>query len=69
MTNQVWEYTVINLGVVDGSDPQRSLSTEKILNDWGLQGWELVSVAVDPDSRSFAYFKRQKSLSEGEINA
>ena len=50
----MWEYLVVRLRT---SKPS---VTENILNDWGRDGWELVSVCWH-FAWTTAYFKRLKS--------
>ena len=44
-----WEYVTTPLMVH---------STAAILNNWGLDGWELVQVVTGPEGGLVAYFKR-----------
>jgi hypothetical protein len=51
-----WEYVVGGLPVSD-----KSISQSDILNDWGRDGWELVSVVFSPEQGGayLYYFTRQ----------
>jgi len=48
---QAWEYMTTPLIVH---------STTAILNNWGAEGWELVSVVQGPEGGLVAYLKRPK---------
>ncbi len=51
---QKWEYVTVPLLVH---------ATKQILDNWGDDGWELVSVVPGPNSEQLvAYMKRPKSL-------
>lgn len=48
-----WEYATVPLIVH---------ATKQILDNWGADGWELVTVISGPDGASLvAYLKREKS--------
>lgn len=48
----VWEYKTV---------PLLSHATTQILNQWGEDGWELVTVQAGPTGEQFiAFFKRPK---------
>ena len=49
----VWEYLVVRIKTAKLNE------AEQILNDWGEEGWELVSVSWHV-VWSIAYFKRPK---------
>lgn len=46
-----WEYA---------TTPVLIHNTQAILNTWGEDGWELVTVVTMPDGNLVAYFKRLK---------
>jgi hypothetical protein len=56
----MWEYLVVRLHI---NKPDHA---EKTLNDWGRDGWELVSVCWQI-GWSTAYFKRPKTLRDDEV--
>lgn len=39
--NEKWEYKVLTIGSVFGTKDE---NIEETLNDWGLEGWEAVTV-------------------------
>ena len=47
-----WEYATVPLIIH---------ATKAILDQWGADGWELVTVVQGPDAGHVAYLKRQKS--------
>ena len=48
-----WEYATVPLIVH---------ATKQILDNWGVDGWELVQVVTGPDGTSLvAYLKREKA--------
>ena len=51
--SDVWEYLVVRIKTAKLNE------AEQILNDWGEEGWELVSVSWHT-VWSIAYFKRSK---------
>jgi hypothetical protein len=55
-TAYIWEYMVGGLPVSD-----KSISQTDVLNDWGREGWELVSAVFSPEQGGayVYYFKRQ----------
>ncbi|MBM3943207.1 MAG: DUF4177 domain-containing protein [SAR202 cluster bacterium] len=50
----IWEYMCVNMK----SDANKPEKVQRILNELGRQGWELVAILVYADCP--AYFKRQK---------
>jgi Domain of unknown function (DUF4177) len=56
----MWEYLVVRLHI---NKPDQ---VEKTLNDWGGDGWELVTVCWQI-GWSTAYFKRPKTLRDDEV--
>jgi len=56
----MWEYLVVRLHI---NKPDH---VEKTLNDWGRDGWELVTVCWQI-GWSTAYFKRPKTLRDDEV--
>jgi len=56
----MWEYLVVRLHI---NKPDH---LEKTLNDWGRDGWELVTVCWQI-GWSTAYFKRPKTLRDDEV--
>jgi hypothetical protein len=51
MTMQTWEYATV---------PLIEHATQEILNNWGEEGWELVTVLQGPQG-IVAYLKRLKA--------
>jgi hypothetical protein len=47
-----WEYATVPLIVH---------ATKQILDNWGVDGWELVQVLTTPEGNLVAYFKRPKA--------
>jgi len=56
----MWEYLVVRLHI---NKPDH---VEKTLNDWGHDGWELVTVCWQI-GWSTAYFKSPKTLRDDEV--
>lgn len=46
---QKWEYV---------TSPLLIHNTTQILNSWGVDGWELVTIIAGPEGGLVAYFKR-----------
>ena len=50
----MWEYTVLRVTAY-----LTHYEIEALLNQWGREGWELISTDVDDTAVSYLYLKRQ----------